>query len=293
MVYAYCPKCEKRFDSDTSVLKHLNNPRSSCISWLTELARLLATDNPEAAEYQAAYRRLSSRPARRQGQHSFPEFAGQEIGADRLDHVFYEDSHPEHGEIIDEPCAGFIYSGVQHSDVHVESYPDAARIYGRGQSFMDIFDADQHADKRKDNLFYPFASADEWEVASFLMRSSLNMKELDEFFALKLVRALQVCVLSPHQQRVLDQSTGSIVQICQGAALSSRDSSGWPRMALSNSDNQRVSNQDSHYLVLPRQPRMRPISLWSSSISGLYRFCAQQTHPFESKCSGLYGMDDG
>ena len=60
MVFAYCPKCRKQFHNSTSVLKHLNNPRSSCVSWLTELADFRNNNDPRAAEYEAAYHHLSN-----------------------------------------------------------------------------------------------------------------------------------------------------------------------------------------------------------------------------------------
>jgi hypothetical protein len=52
---------------------------------------------------------------------------------------------------------------------------------------MDLFDADQFADQRKTNLYYPFASHEDWEFASFLLRSSLSMAEIDELLSLDLV----------------------------------------------------------------------------------------------------------
>ena len=55
---------------------------------------------------------------------------------------------------------------------------------------MDVFDADPCAEKRKDNLYYPFASRQEWEIASFLLCSSLSMSAVDEFLSLNLVSSL-------------------------------------------------------------------------------------------------------
>jgi hypothetical protein len=48
---------------------------------------------------------------------------------------------------------------------HTEVYPGAARVCGQGQTFMDIFDEDKHARKRDRNLYYPFATQPEWELA--------------------------------------------------------------------------------------------------------------------------------
>jgi hypothetical protein len=40
------------------------------------------------------------------------------------------------------------------------------------------------------NLYYPFASRDEWELAAFLLRSDLSLASIDSFLSLKLVSVL-------------------------------------------------------------------------------------------------------
>jgi hypothetical protein len=76
---------------------------------------------------------------------------------------------------------------LESGDV-VDEYPGAADAYGPGQTFMDRFDADNHAEYRESNLYYPFASRDDWEVGEFLERSSLSMAAIDEFLSLDMVR---------------------------------------------------------------------------------------------------------
>jgi hypothetical protein len=65
-------------------------------------------------------------------------------------------------------------------------YPEAARVYGEGHTFMDVFDADKFADKRKENLHYPFASKQDWEMGSWLLQSGLSMTAIDQFLHLQL-----------------------------------------------------------------------------------------------------------
>jgi hypothetical protein len=69
-----------------------------------------------------------------------------------------------------------------------ENGKPAAEIFGRGESFTDVFNNDKYADRRDDNLYYPFASKPDWEMASFLLRSTLSMAAIDEFLSLELVR---------------------------------------------------------------------------------------------------------
>lgn len=76
------------------------------------------------------------------------------------------------------------YSG---SEYHVEVYPGAAQTYGKGPTFMDGFDGDKYATMREENLYYPWASRPEWELASFLLRSSLSVAAINQFLSLNLV----------------------------------------------------------------------------------------------------------
>lgn len=70
---------------------------------------------------------------------------------------------------------------------YVEEYKGAAKTFGPGVTFMSEFDSDEHAAKRAENPYYPFASKDEWELAAYLLRSDLSMASIDAFLSLKRV----------------------------------------------------------------------------------------------------------
>ena len=53
---------------------------------------------------------------------------------------------------------------------------------------MQRFNMDQYAELRRANLYYPFASKQDWEVGLWLLRSSLSMAAINSFFSLQLVR---------------------------------------------------------------------------------------------------------
>ena len=72
-------------------------------------------------------------------------------------------------------------------DQHRDFYPEAAHVYGKGHTFMDVYDADKYTDKRKENLYYPFASKQDWEMGSWLLQSGLSMAAIDQFLHLQLV----------------------------------------------------------------------------------------------------------
>jgi hypothetical protein len=73
---------------------------------------------------------------------------------------------------------------------YVERYEEAAKTYGPGASFMQQFDSDEFAEIRVQNIYYPFASQAEWELATFLLESDLSMAQIDKFLSLKHVSAL-------------------------------------------------------------------------------------------------------
>ena len=60
-----------------------------------------------------------------------------------------------------------------HNIPFIEKYPGAAQTFGQAKTFMDTFDADCHADKRKDHPYYPFFLRNEWKFAFFLLHSNL------------------------------------------------------------------------------------------------------------------------
>jgi len=49
-------------------------------------------------------------------------------------------------------------AGALDSSGNTEYFPDAARVYNGGFTFMDQFDADLFSALRKTNFYYPFAS---------------------------------------------------------------------------------------------------------------------------------------
>ena len=89
-------------------------------------------------------------------------------------------------------------SSHSNSPFFAELYPGASKIFGSGPTFMDNFDNDQFSTERQTHPYYPFASKDDWQMASFLLRSDLSMAALDQFFKLELVGDL---IISYRKQR--------------------------------------------------------------------------------------------
>ncbi|KAF8800625.1 hypothetical protein BYT27DRAFT_7216906 [Phlegmacium glaucopus] len=71
---------------------------------------------------------------------------------------------------------------------NIKNHPTSGQVFRRGETFMDQCDKDRYTEMRKGHLYYPFTSRDEWELASFLLRSRLSMAAVDRFLKLKLVK---------------------------------------------------------------------------------------------------------
>ena len=101
----------------------------------------------------------------------------------------------DHNQGLDDPSTAiddnFQFDMVPvHShfeNYYTEIYPGTAKTYRRGLTFLDKFNRDQYSAMQEENLYYPWASRPEWELASFLLHSSLSMAAVDQFLSLDLV----------------------------------------------------------------------------------------------------------
>lgn len=70
-----------------------------------------------------------------------------------------------------------------------EFHPVAADTYGTGKTVMEqIQHSDQYAKQRDRNIYHPFVSKEDWEMAAWLIESGLSMAEIDKFLHLTIVR---------------------------------------------------------------------------------------------------------
>jgi len=76
-----------------------------------------------------------------------------------------------------------------------ELHPQGSRsrpVNDEGLTFLELFNKDEYAEQRTDNLYFPFASEEEWQLAAFLLKSGLSMSSVGEFLKLKLVGILHI-----------------------------------------------------------------------------------------------------
>jgi hypothetical protein len=76
---------------------------------------------------------------------------------------------------------------VSEPQFYTEYFPGGSEVFGQGDTYMDLFDQDEYAERRKLIPYYPFASQPEWEMVSYLLKSGLSMTATDEFLKLQLV----------------------------------------------------------------------------------------------------------
>ena len=164
----------------------MNNPSSNCIQFFDELVRISET-------LQRTKRKTRQRSAVR-SEGSEVDGNGVMDGSDIP--VAPNEGHPyvvdntHYEDMLEEPVPS------PHSkSYYTEIYPGAAQTYGKGQTFMDTFNADKYAAMRKENIYYPWASQPEWELASFLLRSSLSLAAIDQFLSLNIVSSCYYLVI--------------------------------------------------------------------------------------------------
>lgn len=180
-----CPRCGKKFKDDSRVLNHMNQPAASCLTYYQEILQINET-------------------LKRQQEEHPPTATPPTLSEENEQDPIYNPSM-EHNTLQAEINSNFNQHDPPHpreEDDHIppsksqsyfkEPYPGASKVYGNLPTFMDLFECDIHASKRQTHLYYPFASKDEWELASFLLRSDLSMSVIDKFLKLKLVRYLDI-----------------------------------------------------------------------------------------------------
>ena len=157
-----CTRCGKKFTREEDVLNHMNQPWSKCASWMHDLVKISdAIDLP--------HRKRNESPELSHSRTLTDDGFGMDI------EMPVTDEHHTPGTLADTMWT------------YVEEFPGAGCTYGNGETFMNLFDTDQHAHHRTHNLYYPFASKAEWQLASWLLRSNLSMQAIDEFLLLDLV----------------------------------------------------------------------------------------------------------
>ncbi|KIM65973.1 hypothetical protein SCLCIDRAFT_38914, partial [Scleroderma citrinum Foug A] len=175
---SFCPDCGKWFANKTNVLRHMNQPSSACSSFINFWN--------------------SHRP-----------YAGSRIVQES--DLFNEDQPDLQEEIPEWECDGVDFNmrddastGTPFPEApsNVEYYPGASSTYGQGTTFISEFFNDKYAHLRHENIFYPFASQEDWQLGSWLLRSGLSMAAIDSFLSLELIKQISLSFRSARELRL-------------------------------------------------------------------------------------------
>jgi hypothetical protein len=166
MPSVHCPRCAKKFKNETSLLQHMNQPISSCLTHFEECINIATT--------------LQPRPTISES---------DDMGQQSFEPPHYMDTAEEY--FAASPSASTSQNPEDEPNpFNIKKHPTSGHVYGRGETFMDRCDKDKFTERREGNIYYPFASRDEWELASFLLRSPLSMAAVDRFLKLELVSSV-------------------------------------------------------------------------------------------------------
>ncbi|KAG1765866.1 hypothetical protein EV702DRAFT_1050860 [Suillus placidus] len=77
---------------------------------------------------------------------------------------------------------------------------------------------DAYAAHHKENIYYPFASLQDWELGSFLLCSSLSMAAINQFLGLELV-CLDLVIVLPLEWMTGDVAWSMQSQLPDGVTL--------------------------------------------------------------------------
>ena len=178
----FCPNCGKRFANKTQVLQHMNQPSSACGSWMENLSRFY--HHTSAASNHANICPLdpcqpgSHLDMALEANNAFERNEFESNHLDVADIPFNEDQN---------------YPPTQAT---VDTHPNIPSMYPGGMTFMDQFFSDEYSRFQQENIYYPFTSESDWQLASWLLCSRLSMAAIDTFLSLKLVCLSVFCLLS-------------------------------------------------------------------------------------------------
>lgn len=146
-----CPRCGKKFCTETNVLQHMNQPTGSCYSGSIPLF-------DEQAILAAQANRAPGSSSADQGEVEPPEILDEDVEMNE-----FASNHS--GDPSDlEPLQFGV--GQLRPGRYVETFEGCGETFPGGRTFMDGFWADEYAEQRRENIYYPWASKDEWAFTS-------------------------------------------------------------------------------------------------------------------------------
>ncbi|KAG2091184.1 uncharacterized protein F5147DRAFT_748146 [Suillus discolor] len=185
-----CPSCGKIFKDHTSVACHMSQPRSGCNMLLEDMINSILPgedhnmDSADDEDFVGLPRDVSHDPGLG-GEEDFYYFGG---GGEDI-----PDGNKVHtGEVID-------------------YFPEPPLAYEDGYTFLGLFDADENSVYQKTNLYYPFSSRRDWQLAAWLLHSGLSMGKIDSFLSLEMIKDLPLSFRSARELRGRAEMLPSVI----------------------------------------------------------------------------------
>ncbi|KAJ7601568.1 hypothetical protein DFH06DRAFT_1153865 [Mycena polygramma] len=173
-----CPICKRDKGSATRLFQHMNQRNGNC---------------HEGVQLYHEFRRAAQSTIQWDEEKGYD---GSDMYSER------EDDTPDLGPPEDDDNAPDF--GPEEDDVLMEHPPapvtgpvkdyfvGAAKVQGRGDTFLETFNKDKYSEQRSNNIYYPWASAAEWELVAFLHNSKMTMAKIDSFLKLKLASGMHL-----------------------------------------------------------------------------------------------------
>lgn len=162
----------------------MNQPHSSCISYIAEIAALQTSLSSELQPAAMGHLEMQNTAFQSPNNGDANNF---QQGND-WDPMAVDDSESVGPITTSNDQASAMTTTFEPI---IKEYPGAAQTYGKGKAFLDDFNADAYAEQHAINLYYPFSTKEEWELALFLLVSGMSMATITKFLSLKLV-----CIIS-------------------------------------------------------------------------------------------------
>lgn len=251
---SFCPDCGKRFANETNVLQHMNQPSNPCGSLInnswTDFLNI-----PTQEAIQSPHWPQTVHPASPTNIPDELHYQGPDVFDLRSDRSYPQSSNP--------PMPSDSFSNV-------ELYPGASQAFPGGKTFMDDFFSDKHRSLHKDNLFYPFASQEDWQLGSWLLQSGVSMAGIDNFLKLDLVSIYNIAWLLSSNGWP-DKDTRNLVPVCKATVSMHQDVT--IRSSLEISSNLSASPNKARCEPLLSRPHWLPSGRWQYSLPLSY--CCQ------------------
>ncbi|KAI6020812.1 hypothetical protein BKA83DRAFT_4494638 [Pisolithus microcarpus] len=76
---------------------------------------------------------------------------------------------------------------LMDTGMFVKTYDGCAETFLGGETFMDQFRNDQYVEQHWENIYFPWASRQEWVFASWLLQSCLSMAAMNSLLSLEII----------------------------------------------------------------------------------------------------------